>query len=85
MSLFTLPIYPILYKEPMLGGIPINMGALNLAGIAMGLLVFGDIALTVIFIFLHIIIFILMKSMKKFDTKIMDIVVRKNFRRYISY
>lgn len=82
---FTLPIYQIFYKEITLAGIPVKMGILTIAGMGIGLGGFHSLAIFLFFLVLHLIIFILLKSTKRFDTKILDILVRRQFKRYISY
>lgn len=82
---YRLPIYPVLYKETLLLGIPMNMAALNITGTALGLIVLHNLLLVIIFIILHIFVFIIMKTSKKFDVKILDILVKKNLKKYISY
>lgn len=82
---FTIPVYTILYKEPLLLGIPINIAALIIGGIAMGFLVFNSLAITLFFLIVYLMILIVVKFSKKFDYKMLDILVRKSFKKYISY
>lgn len=84
-KLYKLPIYPIFYKEALLAGIPFNMAIITLLGIAAGILVFNNLIFALIFLIIHLMIFILLKTSKKFDTKIIDILARKTWRKFISY
>ncbi|MBR8700495.1 MULTISPECIES: VirB3 family type IV secretion system protein [unclassified Fusobacterium] len=85
LEYFKLPIYPVLYKETLLMGIPMNMAAINIGGVAMGLIVLKSFSICFLFILIHLFIFIMIKVSKKFDTKLLDILVRKNLKKYISY
>lgn len=84
-ELYRLPIYQIFYKETLLGGIPFNMAVFIFAGICLGLFVFNNFIISGVFVVLHIVIFILFKTSKKFDTKILEIIINKSWKKYINY
>lgn len=84
-TFFNLPVYQAFTKELLIGGLPVNMALLLFGGILLSVLLFHNIILSLIFLIIYFILFLIIKFSPKFDTKMLDILMRINLKKYINY
>lgn len=82
---FNIPVYQVVTKDAMLGGLPFNMFILVGAGAFIGLALFNSLKITLFFLIIYVILLLLIKFSPKFDVKIIDILTKMNFQKYLDY
>ncbi|MCF0163102.1 MAG: VirB3 family type IV secretion system protein [Fusobacterium necrophorum] len=85
LEAWRIPVYQAFTKDLMMGGIPLNMAILILAFIFFSVFILHNLYIALIFLFLYFLLFLTVKFSKKFDTKIIDIIVRMSIKKYIDY
>lgn len=81
---WKIPVYQAFTKDLMVGGIPMSMAAILIALIALAVLILHNFYLVLIFLLLYVIAFLMVKFSKKFDPKVIDILVRMILKKYID-
>lgn len=82
---FNIPVYQVVTKDVMLGGLPFNMFILVGTGAFIGLALFNSLKITLFFLIIYVILLLLIKFSPKFDVKIIDILTKMNFQKYLDY
>lgn len=84
-DLFKLPVNQSMIKEITIFGLPFNF-AIFVGGIlVMGLAVFRSAMIVVLSLIIYIVLVILIKLYPKFDPKILEIMGRMSFKKYINH
>lgn len=84
-DLYYLPVYIVLTKDLLVAGIPANMAVIIIVFASAGLFLIHSIALTILSALVYVSIFLVIKYSPKFDTKILDIILKMNLKKYIDY
>lgn len=82
---WKIPVYQAFTKDLMVGGIPMSMAVILIAAIAFSVLILHNFYLVLIFLLVYFISFFMVKFSRKFDAKVIDIIVRMSFKKYIDY
>jgi len=80
-----LPVYQIFTKELTLAGLPRSLGIAVIACIGFSALSIRSMILTIFFLILYFVLLILVKLSPKFDPKIVEVLFRFSFKKYINY
>ena len=82
---FYIPVYQVFTKEIMLFGLPRSMAIFFIGVMAFTGLSMKNFVLTIVFFILYLIMVLVVKSVPKFDPKILETIVRFSFKKYINY
>ncbi|MBS9776114.1 MAG: VirB3 family type IV secretion system protein [Fusobacterium sp.] len=84
-ELFYLPIYNAFTKPILFAGLPFEMAILIIGGMLMGIFVFNSLLLSLFFLAVYFVLFLVVKFSPKFDVNILKIVLKMSLKKYINY
>lgn len=81
----NLPVYRVFTKEITLMGLPRSLAILIICCILFSLLALKNIIICLFFIIIYFCLYLIVKFTPKFDPKILEIISRYCFKRYLDY
>lgn len=81
----NLPVYKVFTKEITLMGLPRNLAILIICCTLFSLLALKNLIICLFFIVIYIVLCLTAKFTPKFDPKILEIIGRYCFKRYLDY
>lgn len=81
---YKIPVYTAFTKEILIAGVPADMAIVLLAGMVFSLGIFRNLPIFLFMLILYIALWLTVKFSPKFDTKILKILGRLKFKKYIN-